>query len=101
MATRPIRLPSVRWGSWLLIVVLVGILIGCGRKEDPPAVVEGPKPVEEDKKLTNEDVGFDADGVTVSKGEREGGAVRDQQRSDSSTPKQLGREKARLEWLDD
>src|SRR5262249_21808080 len=99
MATRPIRLPFVRWGTWLLIVGLIGILIGCGRKEDPPAVVERPKPVEEDKKLANEDVGLDPKTGSGTNGERKPrAAVLDDTASISESAKQLSRDQARFAY---
>ena len=38
MAFSPSR--SVRWSTWFVIVALVGILIGCNRRQEPPAVAE-------------------------------------------------------------
>jgi Ca-activated chloride channel homolog len=56
MATRPPRpscAPAVRWGTRFVFLALFGILLGCGKSKDPPAVAETSQ--------TNEDVGFDAD----------------------------------------
>src|SRR6476619_3739864 len=47
MASRPFRLPYARWGTWFLILGLVSVLIGCGRHEEAPAVVEDVKSVDD------------------------------------------------------
>ena len=49
MATRPSRPSYVRWGTWLLILGLIGILIGCTRKEEPPATAAAAADVEKKK----------------------------------------------------
>jgi len=52
MATRPPRpsvsptAPAVRWGTRLVFLALFGILLGCGKSNDPPAVVETVPPEE-------------------------------------------------------
>src|SRR4051812_22887724 len=63
MSARP-----VGWGSYFVIVALLGILIGCGKTEDPPAVVEAKvEPAPEVRAEAEGKVGAEA-GVTYREG---------------------------------
>jgi Ca-activated chloride channel homolog len=46
MAARPSRPSFVQLSTWLIVLGLVSILIGCTRKEEPPAAVEDVKPAD-------------------------------------------------------
>jgi Ca-activated chloride channel homolog len=57
--SRPSSGPVVRWGTWLVILGLLGVLIGCGKKDEPPAQVQTTPAEEAAKKpeaIVNEDV---------------------------------------------
>lgn len=73
MAIQPSR-PScapARWGTWLVVLGLVGVLIGCGRNPEPPAVAEAVPTTTADKNLTNEDVGSGPDLASATTADRE------------------------------